>query len=213
MANITEETKLEKFYTPEIKNKKKYKNIEIWKDIPGYLNKYQASNLGNIKSLSRIIENNNGKQLLKDRILNQSISSNTYYMVSLSDGVNVKKYCVHQLIAMTFLNHKPNKFEIVVDHINENKLDNNLINLRLVSNRINSTGKKYKNSKYKGVCYSNTKKIFQSYVRIDGEKVYLYSCKDDEELCSKYYEMSLLYLNEYNGNKKQFRDFLKSKIK
>ena len=32
---------------------------EIWKDIPGYEGKYQASNLGRIKSMSRMIYSKN----------------------------------------------------------------------------------------------------------------------------------------------------------
>ena len=32
---------------------------EIWKDIPGYEGKYQASNMGRIKSLARIVTSKN----------------------------------------------------------------------------------------------------------------------------------------------------------
>ena len=32
---------------------------EIWKDIPGYEGKYQVSNMGRVKSLSRIIQGRN----------------------------------------------------------------------------------------------------------------------------------------------------------
>ena len=46
---------------------------EIWKDIPGYEGKYQASSEGRIKSLEREIHssNQNGEfdYLLKERIL------------------------------------------------------------------------------------------------------------------------------------------------
>ena len=50
---------------------------EIWKDISGYEGYYQVSNLGNVKSMERIVERKNnetGNLPLKSRIL----SLNTY---------------------------------------------------------------------------------------------------------------------------------------
>ena len=40
---------------------------------------------------------------------------------------------VHRVMAYTFLNHKPKGFKIVVDHINNNKLDNSVKNLQLIT--------------------------------------------------------------------------------
>ena len=43
---------------------------EIWKDVPGYENYYQASNLGRVRSLDRTITNNNGvKKVYKGKVL------------------------------------------------------------------------------------------------------------------------------------------------
>ena len=38
-------------------------NLEEWRDIPDYEGYYQASNLGRIKSLERIIHRKNGRIL------------------------------------------------------------------------------------------------------------------------------------------------------
>ena len=102
---------------------------EIWKDIPGYEGLYQASNLGRIKSLKRKTINKNGKSMIfKGKILTPSISDKGYMRVVLRK--NSKPYCrnVHRLIAETFIinqNKKP-----TVDHIDRNKLNNNVNNLR-----------------------------------------------------------------------------------
>ena len=101
---------------------------EIWKDIPNYEGYYQVSNLGRVNSL----KNNKTK---KDKLLKISIGYDGYFNVGLSkDGVQ-KRYQVHQLVAIAFLNHKPNGFEKVVNHKNFDKLDNRVENLEIVSNK------------------------------------------------------------------------------
>ena len=85
---------------------------EIWKSIPEYP-KYQVSNLGNVK-------NNKGK-FLKGWI------TKGYRYVSLCNNGITKKYRVHRLVAENFINNL-NDFP-VVDHIDENKLNNNVDNL------------------------------------------------------------------------------------
>ncbi len=45
------------------------KEIEVWKDIPNYEGFYQASNLGNIKSLERMVKHwPSGLKIVKERI-------------------------------------------------------------------------------------------------------------------------------------------------
>ena len=99
--------------------------MEIFKNIPNYKNLYQVSNLGNVKNLR------------SNLILTQS-SSNGYKIVRLFDNIGKgKTFRIHQLVAMAFLNHIPNRYELVVDHINNNPLDNRLENLQLITNRLN----------------------------------------------------------------------------
>ena len=42
-------------------------NMEIWKDIPNYEGYYQVSNLGNVRSIDRVIKNRKAEYLLKGK--------------------------------------------------------------------------------------------------------------------------------------------------
>lgn len=149
---------------------------EIWKTIPDYQD-YQVSNLGNLKSL----------KFNKEKKIKQSIGSSGYYLVSLSKKGIVKKIQTHQLIAIAFLNHKPCGYKLVVDHIDNNKLNNNVSNLRIVTNRENTSRKNIGSSKYIGVFWCNTYKKWQSRIRINGDSKHLgyYKTEYDAHLAYK----------------------------
>ena len=65
------------------------------------------------------------------QILNQYIGINGYKTVALrkknSNDIKQKNYLVHRLLALTFIENKNNYH--IVDHIDGNKLNNNLSNL------------------------------------------------------------------------------------
>ena len=103
---------------------------ELFKDVPGYEGFYQVSNLGNIKSLSRVVTTKVGFKTNKERILKPSKLPNGYLCVVLCKFGNRKQYYIHQLSAMAFLKHMPCKFTLVVDHKDNNKLNNYYKNLR-----------------------------------------------------------------------------------
>ena len=150
--------------------------MEIWKDINGYEGYYQASNLGRIKSLSRTFNHptGNGTITIKDKILSPSIEGSGYLIVSLSKKGIQKKFKVHQLIAMTFLNHIPCGHKIVVNHIDFDKKNNKVINLELVTTRENSNKKHLKStSKYTGVSWNKRDKKWRSYIYINGKLKHL----------------------------------------
>lgn len=81
---------------------------------------------------------------------NMYIDLSGYYKPILSYYENskriVKRIYLHKLVAETFLGDKPKNF--VIDHINYNKLDNNITNLRYVSNEFNLS-RSHKNVKPK----------------------------------------------------------------
>lgn len=96
---------------------------EIWKDIPGYEGKYQASTLGNVRSVEReIIRSDGKKHRLKSRVLRHSANSG-YPHVNLEG----KTHKVHSLVALTFLGNRPEKND--VRHKDGNKGNNRVDNL------------------------------------------------------------------------------------
>ena len=109
---------------------------EVWKDIQGYEGLYQVSNLGRVKSLGRIIDRLvYGNYWQEERILKLHKTKYGYLMVELRKNKKPKNFLVHRLVAIAFILNPENKPE--VDHINANKADNNVNNLRWVTAKEN----------------------------------------------------------------------------
>ena len=161
---------------------------EIWKEILGYEGLYQVSNCGNVKSLSRTITKGNITYATKDKLLKQSIDTVGYPYVNLSDYKKQKTFRVHQLVAIAFLNHTPNKYDgLLVDHIDGNKLNNNLSNLQLVTNRKNSSkDRKNKTSKFTGVSWHKQSNKWLAQVRKNDKVEYLGVFEKEEEAAIAY---------------------------
>ncbi len=151
--------------------------MEIWKDVPGYEGMYQASNLGNIRSLDRIVTKCNGvKMVLKGNLLKASIIKKGYLKVNLYKNRIEKQLLAHQVVAIVFLNHVTNGTnEIVVDHINGIRTDNRLENLQLLTKRKNSSKDKIGkgSSPYTGVSFLKAKNKYESRIRYKGKLIHL----------------------------------------
>lgn len=102
--------------------------METWKDIKGYEGKYQVSNKGRIKSLSRAIPHLGSFRIIPERIMTQHVSStNGYYMVSLCKDNKYEWMLVHRIVATAFIPN-PNNFPYI-NHKDEIKTHNNVENL------------------------------------------------------------------------------------
>lgn len=100
---------------------------EIWKPIASYEGLYEVSSHGRVKSLERF-QNNKGKpQLVKGKILKQSVSNCGYKRVELCKNGCRKAFSVHRLVACAFVHNSENKPH--VNHIDENKTNNHFTNL------------------------------------------------------------------------------------
>lgn len=181
---------------------------EVFKDIPNYEGIYQISNLGNARSLDRYVKHINGsKRLIKGIILKPPIGNHGYRVISLSRDCKTKSRTVHQIVAEVFLNHKPNGYSLVINHINFNKLDNRVENLEIVTPRVNANQKHIKSSSnYVGVTWCKHAEKWLSRIEINGKKIHLGSFSNEEE-ASKYYESALISYNNGNNIKVKRRIF------
>jgi len=147
---------------------------EIFKDIEGYEDIYQVSNLGRIKSLKRKVPFKNTYRNVRERFLKQSNDRKGYKLVSLNiDGVKYTRK-VHQLVMVAFTNYAPDGNNMVINHKNFKKNDNRLENLEVVTNRNNTNKKHLKSiSKYTGVTWNKFGNKWMSQIMINGKLKYL----------------------------------------
>lgn len=101
--------------------------IEEWKDIEDYPN-YQVSSMGRIKSLNY---NKTGKEKIM-----KVTPCNGYFNLTLCKDGKTKQFQIHRLVAQAFIPNPENKPEI--DHINTDRTDNRVENLRWVTHKENS---------------------------------------------------------------------------
>ena len=152
---------------------------EVWKDVVGYEGCYKVSSEGNVVST----------KFGKSKPLKTHKTSKGYLKCLLSRNGIKKNFRVHQLVAMSFLNHTPCGMDAVIDHINDDKLDNRFENLRIVSNRENCSTVKNGtcSSQFKGVHWDKNKNKWKAQVYINKKKIHL-GYFDDEEKASEIYE-------------------------
>lgn len=102
-----------------------YDAEEIWKDVPGYEGRYQASSAGQIKALPRRRKNGAFRD---GGLLKQQSWPLGYKKVTLSNDIYVHKtFFVHRIIAMTFIENPDNL--PFVNHKDENPSNNCVDNL------------------------------------------------------------------------------------
>lgn len=91
---------------------------EVWLPIPKTKNQYFVSNFGKVKHI--------------DKVLKLTKNCKGYLCV----GINQKNKNIHRLVAETF-KPIPNCNKLVVNHIDGNKLNNNLDNLEWCTQKYN----------------------------------------------------------------------------
>jgi len=168
---------------------------EIWKDVVGFENLYQISNLGQVKSLERTIKN----RKIKSKIIKTFLINNKYLKCTLHKENKSFKFFIHRLVCLHFLPIIENKNQ--VNHIDKNSLNNNLNNLEWVS-RIENMCHAYKtiktSSKYTGVYWKNREQKWFSEISINNKNIYLGRFDNEEDA----YQARVNYEIENNINNK-----------
>ena len=110
---------------------------EEWRDVVGFEGIYMVSSFGRVISLSRTITNNLGSWTHPSRILNGFVMTNSgYKQIRLWKNNKENRFYIHRLVAKSFIPN-PNNYPCV-DHINTDRTNNNVSNLRWCTYSMNA---------------------------------------------------------------------------
>jgi len=147
---------------------------ETWRDIVSYENLYQVSNLGNVKSFRISL---NGKTLKAGLRMG-------YPSVMLYNGSSKKTVDVHKLVQLAF-----NLGEGIIDHINGDRTDNRLENLRVVTSRENNQNlSRHRKGMLVGASKRGNSDTWRSYIKVNGKTRHLGQFKTEKEASDRYWE-------------------------
>jgi hypothetical protein len=106
-----------------------------------------------------------------------------------------KTILLHQLVAATFLGYKFQGHKLVVDHIDSNKRNNRVDNLKIVTVRENTSKERtIKSGLPVGVCFCKRDKKYYSMIYINKKSMFLGSFNTIED-ASNAYQQKLKSLN------------------
>ena len=98
-----------------------------WRPVVGYEGLYEVNNLGEVRSLDRVVYQGNHPQRRKSIIKKQTPHKDGHLMVMLSKEGQNKNCQVHRLVAETFI---PNPYNLpVINHKDEDPTNNRADNL------------------------------------------------------------------------------------
>ena len=103
-------------------------NIEIWKPVVGYEGLYEVSNLGKVKAIKWHRGN-------EEKEIKPYTTYKGYLRLRLCKNGKGKQFQIHRLVAEAFIPNPENK--PYIDHINTDRTDNRVENLRWVTNKEN----------------------------------------------------------------------------
>jgi len=142
---------------------------EEFRIIKGFEN-YSVSNLGRVR--------NNAT----DRILKSMVGTHGYYYLHLSKDGKIYTKLIHKLVGDAFIQNPLNKK--CIDHIDNNRLNNIVNNLRWVTLQENQMNRKLSTnstSNYKGVSFNKRINKWMAHIKINGKQQYLGCFKKIED--------------------------------
>lgn len=136
--------------------------MEVWKDIAGYEGLYQVSDMGRVRSCKRLVSHpKGGKKVVNPRVLKPS-NVHGYPSVILCTNGTIKRFSVHRLVAIAFLDNPMNLPE--VNHLDGNRANPEKTNLEWCSSAENKLHAKHS----LGVDYRTAAKRNKRVIRSDG---------------------------------------------
>ena len=124
------------------------------------------------------------KKKSKGRFLKHGINNIGYVQVTLCKDGKTKTKTIHRLLGKAYIPNPENKPEI--DHIDNNRQNNNISNLRWVTKRENQLNKgAYGEVKFKGVYKHGNR--FRAHIAVDGKMKHI-GCYDTAEEAAEAYK-------------------------
>jgi hypothetical protein len=143
--------------------------MEEYRNVKWYESIYEVSNEGNIRSVK------------SGNILKGFTNPRGYTQINLFNGIE-RTYYVHKLVAEAFLEKVEGKTEI--DHINNDKSNNNVSNLRYCTHQENCRNKRMMSnntSGVKGVNWDKDVGMWRARIKCDTVRVHLGYFQDLQE--------------------------------
>lgn len=173
-------------------------------EFKNYIENYEVSNFGNVRR----------KMINGDyKIINGSITNRGYkYFQLIREGKRIN-YLFHIIVAKLFIGERPEN--LVIDHIDRNKLNNNVINLRYITQKENSYNQDRVIEEFPMDTEDRKKKVIERYNEINRDKIlekkkqYYYKNKDKNnsnkvlyicEICKKEYKVQAKSLKRKKSN-------------
>jgi hypothetical protein len=161
--------------------------MEIYKLIEGYEN-YEVSTFGNVRNVST------------DRILKPGTDGDGYLIVNLYKD-KIKKTCkIHRLVGKAFIENSDNKS--CIDHIDRNRINNNIFNLRWASYSENGQNKsihKNNSSTVSGVSFEKNRNKWKVRITINGNQKHIGYYKDFDEAVQSRKEQEEIHYKEFRA--------------
>ncbi len=171
--------------------------VELWKPVEGWEGFYEVSDQARVKSLARRVPQGGYTVSIQDRILKQTKDGRGYLTVKLNRNGVGKTACIHRLIFLAFID---SKCTLEIDHIDGNRLNNQLNNLRAATrqqNGRNMAKRRNTSSAYKGVSFRKDTRVWAAYIKFQSKKVNLGCYPTQEQAAKAYNEAAIKYFGEF----------------
>jgi hypothetical protein len=161
--------------------------MELYKLIKGDEN-YEVSTFENVRNMKT------------NQILKLNIDSNGYMKVDLFKDKIRKSFTIHRLVGLAFIENSDNKY--CIDHIDRNRINNNIFNLRWASyseNNKNKSIQKNNSSTVSGVSFNKQSNKWKVCISINGKLNYLGLFANFDEAVQARKEQEEIHYKEFGS--------------